>query len=193
MPGRRAKARYDARTHAAKLDITIADLAFDSEIVIWDPEHRAIMITAELSALDRREGLAHAMAHAQLEHTETVRKARMGRESRLSTELRVYEAACRNLIPVEELKVALSRYRGIEEAAEWLQVNPDTVRYRLRSLSRIERREIPADNVNRLNWADAGADPMPLSCIWTNAEPVPVHRKFAEALRTAIPDIIAYR
>ncbi|MEU8895503.1 ImmA/IrrE family metallo-endopeptidase [Nocardia sp. NPDC048505] len=191
MPGRRAKARYDARTHAAKLDITIADLAFDSEIVIWDPEHRAIMITAELSAVDRREGLAHAVAHAQLEHTESVRKARMGRESRLSTELCVYEVACRNLVPVDELKVALSRYRGIEEAAEWLQVNPDTVRYRLRTLSRSERREIPADNVNRLNWSEVGEDPLPVSCIWTEAEPVPIRRKFSEALRTAIPDIIA--
>ncbi|GAB2648406.1 ImmA/IrrE family metallo-endopeptidase [Nocardia goodfellowii] len=193
MPGRRASTRYDARTHAAKLDITIADLAFDSEIVIWDPEHRAIMITAELSAVDRREGLAHAMAHAQLEHTETVRKARMGRESRLITELRVYETACRNLIPIEELKVALARYRGIEEAAEWLQVNPDTVRYRLRSLSRSERRDLPADNVNRLNWSEVGDDPIPISCIWTNAEPVPVHRKLTDALRTAIPNIIAYR
>jgi hypothetical protein len=117
----------------------------------------------------------------------------MGRESRLSTELRVYETACRNLIPIETLKVALSRYRGIEEAAEWLQVNPDTVRYRLRSLSRAERRELPADNVDRLNWSEAGEDPLPVSCIWTDAEPLPARRKLTEALRTVIPELIAYR
>jgi hypothetical protein len=193
MPERRTSRKYDARIHAAKLDITIGVLGFEASIVIWEPEYRAVMISADLSARDRREGLAHAIAHAQLEHSDTVRRARMGRESRLAAELRVYAAACRNLIPVGDLKDAISRYTRIEDAADWLNVNPDTVRYRLRSLSRMERRVLPADSVNRLDWSEAGDYPLPLSCIWTHADPVPMRRKLPEALRSALPDIVSYR
>lgn len=193
MPRRKASQRYDARIHAAKLDITIGVLGFEEPIVVWEPEFRAIMISADLSARDRREGLAHAVAHAQLEHSEVVRRARMGRESRLTAELRVYETACRNLIPIGELKEALSRYTTVEAVADRLQVNPDTVRHRLRTLSRQERRLLPADAVNRLDWSDAGNYPLPLSCIWTHAEPLPVYRKLPAALRSAIPDVVGYR
>ncbi|MFC9994558.1 ImmA/IrrE family metallo-endopeptidase [Nocardia sp. NPDC127526] len=193
MPRRKADRGYDARTHAAKLDITIDALGFEASIVIWEPEYRAIMISAELSAIDRREALAHAVAHAQLEHTEVVRQARMGRESRLAAELRVYELACRNLIPVGALGEALSRYTQVEDVADRLQVNPDTVRYRLRTLSRAERRALPVDTVNRLDWTEAGDYPLPISCIWTNAQPLPVHRKLSEALRSTITEAISHR
>ncbi|MFD7843981.1 ImmA/IrrE family metallo-endopeptidase [Nocardia sp. NPDC059764] len=190
MSRRRASRKYDARIHAAKLDITIGVLGFDAPIVIWEPEYRAVMVSAELSALDRREALAHAIAHAQLEHTETVRRARTGRESRLATELRVHELACRNLIPIGDLKEALARCTRIDEAAERLHVNPDTVRHRLRTLSRMERHVLPADTVNRLDWSQAGDYPLPVSCIWTDAKPLPMHRKLPEVLRVTLPDIV---
>ncbi|WP_067532135.1 ImmA/IrrE family metallo-endopeptidase [Nocardia crassostreae] len=193
MPRRKASKRYDARTHAAKLDLTIGVLPFEARIVIWEPRRRAVMIAADLTAVDRREGLAHAIAHAQLEHSEVVRRTRMGRESRLAAELRVYEVACRNLIPVDALREALARYTRVEDAADLLQVNPDTVRHRLRTLSRAERRALPADMVDRLDWSDAGDYPLPISCVWTDAQPVPVHRKLSDALRTTITEVVAYR
>lgn len=193
MARRKTNRRYDARIHAAKLDITVGVLAFDEPIVVWEPKRRAIMVSAELPTLDRHEALAHAVAHAQLEHSEAIRKARMGRESRLTAELRVYDAACRNLVPVGGLMEALSRYTRIEEVADRLQVNPDTVRHRLRTLSRPERRVLPADAVDRLDWSGSGHSPLAVSCIWTHAEPLPVYRKLPEALRSAIPDVVAYR
>ncbi|GAB4582287.1 ImmA/IrrE family metallo-endopeptidase [Nocardia sp. IFM 10818] len=193
MPRRKAASGYDARTHAAKLDIRIDALPFQASIVIWEPTYRAIMLSAELPAVDRREALAHALAHAQLEHSEVVRRARMRRESRLAAELGVYDLACRNLIPIGDLGEALARYTRIEDIADHLRVNPDTVRHRLRRLSRAERRTLPAEAVDRLDWTEAGGYPLPVSCIWTDAKPLPVRRKVSEALRSAIADVIAYR
>ncbi|PXX52649.1 uncharacterized protein DUF955 [Nocardia tenerifensis] len=183
MASRRASRRYDARVQAAKLDVTIGHVGFEAPIVIWQPEFRAILVTADLSAVDRREALAHALAHVQLEHSETVRKARAGRESRQRVELRVYELACRNLIPVADLREALARYTSVEDVAVWLEVNPDTVRYRLQHLSRSERRALPPDIMNRLDWYADAKYPLPVSCIWTNTAPLPAYRKLPAALR----------
>ncbi|MDT9662682.1 ImmA/IrrE family metallo-endopeptidase [Rhodococcus qingshengii] len=183
MASRRANKRYDARVQAAKLDITIGHVGFAAPIVIWQPKSRAILVTADLTTVDRREALAHALAHAQLEHSETVRKARAGRESRQRVELRVYELACRNLIPIADLREALARYTSVEDVADWLQVSPDTVCYRLHHLSRKERRVLPPGIVDRLDWYADAKYPLPVSCIWTNSAPLPAYRKLPEVLR----------
>ncbi|QCQ89975.1 ImmA/IrrE family metallo-endopeptidase [Rhodococcus sp. SGAir0479] len=183
MARRSGNKRYDARVQAATLGVTIGHVGFAAPIVIWQPKFRAILVTADLTTVDRREALAHALAHAQLEHSETVRKARAGRESRQRVELRVYELACRNLIPIAHLRDALARYTSVEDVAGWLQVNPDTVRYRLQYLSHTERRVLTPDIVNRLDWYADAKYPLPVTCIWTNSAPLPAYRKLPEVLR----------
>jgi Zn-dependent peptidase ImmA (M78 family) len=95
---------------------------------------RVILLEREHSPAQRRCSLAHALAHLDLGHAETPGGWFEHRE-----EVEADDLACRRLIPLTDLAVALSWSRDHDEVARELEVDAPMLAIR-QSRMRIEER-----------------------------------------------------
>lgn len=98
---------------------------------------RVILLEQEHSAAQRRSSLAHAVAHLDLGHAQTLNGWFEQRE-----ELEAEDLAGRRLIPVEGLARALSWSRDHDEVARELGVDEAMLRLRHQRMRPEERRRL---------------------------------------------------
>ncbi|WP_225725476.1 ImmA/IrrE family metallo-endopeptidase [Nocardia sp. JCM 34519.1] len=162
---------YDACEHAVDLGIHVRTVPSVEPIVVWVPDIRSVIVQAELPPAEHNEAVAHGVAHAILERSWMVRRARMGRLPRIRVELAVHDLVVRRLIPVENLQEAVARFDSIELCAARLGVSVSILTHRLLNLKLSERRLIPPSRLDRLSWAGTETLPSGITCVWVEAPP----------------------
>lgn len=101
----------------------------------WDPASRTIVLDRNQTQAERRCTLAHELEHLErgdenVEHVSPVLAARQ--------EIAACTRAARRLIPLDDLIEALLWSQDEQELAEELNVDEDTIRVRLLTLSEAE-------------------------------------------------------
>ncbi|MFE3754574.1 hypothetical protein ACFXO9_09730 [Nocardia tengchongensis] len=143
-------------------------------IVMWVPDIRSVIVQAGLPAIKHNEAVAHGVAHAILEHSWMVRRARMGRLPRITVELAVHGLVARRLIPVDRLQEVVARYDSIDQCAGKLGVSVPILTHRLLNLKPSERRLMQPGHLDRLSWAGAESIPSEITCVWVESPPAPL-------------------
>lgn len=104
---------------------------------VMSPSRRVILLEHRHNAAVRRCSLAHAIAHLDLGHHET-----LGGWFEKREEAQADELAARRLVPVEALARAIAWSTSHEEMAAELEVDLATLEVREQRLTRGERRRL---------------------------------------------------
>ncbi|MFJ4652712.1 hypothetical protein ACIP5Y_15735 [Nocardia sp. NPDC088792] len=165
---------YNAGDDAVDLGIHVRTLPSAEPIVMWVPDIRSVIVQADLDPTRHNEAVAHGVAHAVLENSWLVRRARLGRVPRITVELAVHDLVARRLIPVADLQEGVSRFDSIQRCATWLGVSVSILTHRLLKLKATERRLIQPGLLDRLSWAGAETISGGITCVWVEAQPAPI-------------------
>lgn len=120
-------------------DVRVEYADLDEDLGWWDPDRRVITLDKRQTQRERRSTLAHELEHIErgdedVSHVSPILAARQ--------EIAACMRAARRLIPLDGLVSALLWSQDERELAEELNVDEDTVRIRLLTLTETEHKTI---------------------------------------------------
>ncbi|WP_032381044.1 ImmA/IrrE family metallo-endopeptidase [Rhodococcoides fascians] len=155
---------YDAFADALNRGIHVEYLDIESAKLLWLPESHAIVISSHVDTMrERRDLVAHAIAHADIEKSQTMRKYRAGRGCEATIERRVRRIASRRLIHTESLAEVLTLTRSATEVADLFDVTIATLADRIRDMTARESR-LFGRLARQLAWPNYSHTPAETTC-----------------------------
>lgn len=155
---------YDAFADATKRGIEVQYLPISTARMVWLPDVDGIVISSHAESVrERRDILAHALAHADIEDSKLMRKFRVGRATSEQVETRVRRIAARRLIHSENLQEALLHSNSAIEIAHYFDVEIGTLADRMRDLSMREFR-LFGRLAARVEWPRSSHHPAEQNC-----------------------------
>ncbi len=155
---------YDAFADAAARGIEVQYLPITTTRIVWLPDVNGVVISSHVDTVrERRDLLAHAIAHADIEDSKMMRKFRSGTATRDQVERRVRRIAARRLIHSENLHEALRLSTSAIDIADHFDVPIGTLADRMRDLSMRELRSF-GDAAAKLEWPKSSHSPAEENC-----------------------------
>jgi Zn-dependent peptidase ImmA (M78 family) len=129
---------YNPWAHVQDMaDVLVAVDHLEHADAYWEPDERVILLDRRLTQRQRRSRLAHELAHMEA-GDECCEHGPDGHRLAMRQERRANDTAARRLITIGALAEALLWACDVDELAEDLHVDEDTVRARIDGLTEDE-------------------------------------------------------